>query len=209
MRERVHLAFGVIAGADGEGQSGHQGQAEQAPRRTVSVEEVEGEQDGGRDAEGKLQKGGEEARRHEADEDAAGGAAAGHHEVEEGQSVGRGAGAREFAVAEHAADEERGAEDGDLPMQSAGRAFERDARTDGGPGGRHEPAEERGTVPAFGFEAEDEGEEIDGHGRHPEERHGGHLLAEIIGDGQPQGGGAGGEGDPAPRARFFIGGGSR
>ena len=125
----------------------------------------------------------------------------GHHEVEERQSVfRRGLAARQFAVAEHAANEQRRGEYRDLPSQSAGRAFQGNAGADGDPGGGHQPAKQRRAVPAIGFEAQDEAKQIDRHRNHPEKRHGGHLLSQIIRDGQPQRGGAGGERDPEPWA---------
>ncbi len=193
--------FALVLRTHREGQSGEHCQAKQSPGRAESEQQVQRQEDRCRNAERKLDESGEQVRSDQPHEHASQRAAGGHHQVEEGQSVfRRGLAARQFAVAEHAANEQRQAEYRDLQSQPAGRACQGHPQTDGDPRDRHQPAIQLRPVPAIGLKAQNKTEQINRHRNDPEEWHGRHLLPQIIRDGQPQRGSAGGERDPEPWA---------
>jgi hypothetical protein len=101
----------------------------------------------------------------------------------------------ELAVADHAVGEqgeEQAAElddDGDVDAEEE----------DGGRAGAAEEEERRpeaAVVEAGGLKAEDEGEQVEGEGEHPQKWDDGDLEGDLGGDGEQEGGGDRGEHEP-------------
>ena len=123
-----------------------------------------------------------------------------HHQIETRQVLRIGLQARHLAVAEHAADEQPGGEQRDkhdearrASQQTFGEACHRRRQVDvqGSDIGRHQRQqhqqqhdEQRPYVPARVIEAQDEGDQVQRQRHHPQERHAGDVLRDVIADGQ-------------------------
>ena len=139
---------------------------------------------------------GEDEGRDQRDEQSAGGPARGEREVEAGQTARAGTQAVDFAVADHAGDEQRAEiERGERGDVGVGFRLievpEHHAQQDGE---QREP--EGPMIPARAVEADDERKQIEAQRQDPEERHYGDVLAELVGDREEQHDAAGGQGEP-------------
>jgi len=153
---------------------------------------------------------GQQERREDADEDRAQRAAERDRQVEAGQVARRGLQEDELAVAEHAREEEPGAEHADLD-----RELVREVGVGLRP--RHH-AERRGDhrhdqvalVPAGAVEAQDERQEVERQRQDPQQRHGGDVLRDVVRDREQQDRAGGRERDPQrlprERRRRLVGG---
>ena len=182
---------------DGEARGGDDRQARhpQHGHRTP-VEQQHGEHHGGHHGHGQLKVAAEEARRPQRNESASGRAAGGDHHVEGGELPRLRLAARQFAMAEHRQHHQAATEQHQAELQRSGSGPLLKSQNDGHPCGGEQPAVELRAVPAFAVEGEHETQQVEAEGKDPEERHGGDVLAQLVGHRHPQRGGAGGERHP-------------
>ena len=156
------------------------GEPEDPEDRRVAPHLPQQQQRAERRARGELEVGRQHQRRDDADQHRADGAAQRDHQVEARQVARRGLEARELAVAEHAGEEQPGAEHADLDLELV-----RELGVGERP--RHH-AERRGEhrqedvapVPAGGVEAEDEREQVERERHDPQQRHRRDVLRDVV-----------------------------
>ena len=198
---------------EGEGEEEDAGgDPEDALRPAVAPCGCDSKQGSGEEGEGEVVVGAEEEREGDGNEEGSGGSSCGDEEVEEGglggalrtESIG-------FAMAEEAGDEAldeeegEGEDDGECEVglgesvAETGEHYDEDAN------------DESAAIEGGAVEREDEGEEIGGEGKDPEQGNGGDVRGDVGGDGgrvawrRPSGGGTRASGGDAEQAGLHLG----
>jgi len=190
---------GVVTGDVSEGgggceDGGEGGGLARIPRDGAQAPQAERGRGGHQ--EGKLEVALEDHGRERAGGERAEGAAGGDMAPEAGEAGGRGLAAGELAMGKDADQEEAGGVEDHLDDQ-----FGLEVEVEQGAGHQQQAAEGRGGAGdgavAIALEDPDEAEEVDEERQDPQERGGGHDLAEMGGGGHEEAGAEGGPGEPA------------